>query len=136
METEVQSNTHPNVCSEEPPSYFSIITQPGIQLAPAITDVNRYPTEPNSEVSLPHYNYTASTAADAVQPTIQATSSVTVVTSQPSYNDGRPSSTQSTSGIAEQLLGASVFLGLLCALCGSPLTLICFVPAIYLSRKV
>ena len=135
MGTEVQPNIHQNDCSEEPPSYFSI-TQPGIQLAPTIT-VNPYSTQPNSEVTLPPYNYNGSMAAGTVQPTIQPTSVVTVVTSQPSFNDGHSSSfTQRTSGIAEQLLGASVFLSILCGLCGSPLTLICFVPAIYLSRKV
>ena len=141
METKVQPNTHQNGThqngfSEEPPPYFSSITQPGIQLASTITDVNSYPTQPNSKVKLPLYNYTASAAAD-ISTTIQPASSVTVVTSQPRFNYGRPSSfTQSASGTAGQLFGASVFLVVLCAVFGSPLTLICFVPAIYLSQKV
>ena len=137
METQVQPNTHLNDCREEPPSYFNSITQPGIQLAPTIADAYPHPNQPNSKVKLPLYNYTASMAADTLPKPSTTIQPVTVVASQPRFNYGRPSSfTQSASGTAEQLFGASLFLGFLCAVFGSPITLICFVPAIYLSRKV
>ena len=137
MATKVQPNIHQNDCSEEPPPYFSCITQPGIQPAPTTTDVNPYSTQPNSKVKLPLYDYTASMAPNTIPQSSTTTSSVTVVSSQPRFNYGRPSSfTQSASGTAEQLFGASVLLAIFCTIFGSPLTLICIVPAIYLSQKV
>jgi hypothetical protein len=125
MELEVHPNTHVDDGSEKPPLYTDSTPQPDAQ---NFTEPKPYPTQPyfGSELPPPSYGY-ASTA-------IQPTSSVTVVTSQPTYHSHvRRSNAQSN---PEQLFAVSVCLAIFCAVCGSPLTLVCFVPAILLSKKV
>ena len=57
-----------------------------------------------------------------------------LVTSQPTYHSHvRHSFAQSDT---EHLFAVSVCLAVFCAVCGSPLTLVCFLPAILLSKKV
>jgi hypothetical protein len=127
MELEVHPNTHVDDGSEKPPLYTNSTSQPDAQQEQTFTEPKPYPTQPyfGSEPP-PSYGY-ASTA-------IQPTSSVTVVTSQPTYHSRvRYSDAQSN---PEHLFAVSVCLAIFCAVCGSPLTLVCFVPAILLSKKV
>ena len=114
MDLEVNPNTHVDGGSEKPPLHTNSTSQSD-------------PTQPSFGSELPpSYGY-ASTA-------IQPTSSVTVVTSQPTYHSHvRRSNAQSN---PEQLFAVSVCLAIFCAVCGSPLTLVCFLPAILLSKKV
>ena len=119
--------------SEVPPSY------PGstAHQIPVINESESYPATtpaPMSELPPPYLD-----SSDAISQPKETTqhARVAVVTSQPSRQThsftriGEPGSE-----FTENMLLYSVFCCFFCCLCGSPLTLICFVPAIILLSKV
>ena len=120
-------------------SLLSSTAQHDAEQALTITDSR---TLASSGVKLPlsHNCVSASVPADISrskpgQPIIRPTSMATVATSQPRFNPHEHCS-GGVSGAEERLFVLSMCLGILCAICGSPLTLACFVPAMFLSRKV
>lgn len=135
MEVKVNPDTQMEDSSEQPPFYSNNTAQPDAQQE---SEPKPYPTQSYYEQP-PSYDYGGSKPADIPQPsqisstTIQPAPTVTVVTSQPTYNSRvYHSSRRGGNG----LFASTLVLAIFCAVCGSPLTLVCFVPAIYLSRKV
>lgn len=127
MEMESLPSAQPDAGSELPPSYPSSTAQPAV----TISETKPYPTQFGSE--LPP-SYPGSTAI--LPPTLPSgTTRHTVITSQPQPQRQSPF-TEREHIAAERLLVLSVVSCITCFLCGSPLTLACFVPAILLSWKV
>ena len=120
----------PDTGSEIPPSHSG---SSAYQTPAVITEPESYPaTTPTPMSELPPPYLDSSDAISQPKETTQHTR-VAVVTSQPSRH------THSFTRISEpgsDMLGFSVFCCIICCLCGSPLTLICFVPAIILLSKV
>ena len=116
-------NTQQDDGSKQPPPYVNSVTHQEV----TFTDTKPYPIQPG--VQPPSYSYPATVS------TQQA--SVAVVTSQPvSYSLQQTRSTVIASQPADYLFGLSICWCVICLLCGSPLTLFCFVPAIVLALKV
>ena len=141
MEVKVNPDTQLEDGSEQPPFYSNNTAQPDAQQETTFSEPKPYPTQSYYEQP-PSYDYGGSKPADIPQPsqisstTIQATPTVTVVTSQPTYNSRVYRSSRRGGGGTERLFVVTLVLAIFCAVCGSPLTLVCFVPAIFLSRKV
>ena len=60
----------------------------------------------------------------------------TVVVQQQPHFDTLPTISPVSEAVADQTFGLSIFCCFFCCLCGSPLTLLCFIPAIVLSLNV
>ena len=135
---ETQSNSY---VDDDKVSHTNSIVQPDSEGVPTSKVFELYPSQQSSGHKLPPiYNYTY-TLPGISQPgqqsntIIQSTPSVTLATTQPRIVlQQHPSTRAANEG--EQLFFLSMFLCIFCAICGSPLTLACFVPAMFLSQKV
>ena len=112
--------------------------QPDTEQVPTITESK---TQPRHGGKLPrsYIEHWCEYALQTFQANILvyhvATSSVTVITSQPRFHSLKQCSSE-VAKAGEHLYILSMFLAVLCAICGTPLTLVCFIPAMFLSRKV
>ena len=90
-------------------------------------------------VSLPAYSESATAAVPQVE-TKQTAVSVLTYQPQPSWrSEDRAAARhqcQVTAASADRMYTMSICWCIVCCICGSPLTLLCFIPAIALSMKV
>ena len=113
------------------------LIQPPSALPNSTTNSEDTTTEPPYEDNVnkepPRYNlpYPAASTTTTAIPQVESAPTV-VYRQQPS--PWRPNQISVTE--ADQIFGWSIACCVICCLCGSPLTLLCFVPAIILSMKV
>ena len=125
-------NASPDINSEVPPSYPGSTTCQ----TPVLPEPVSYPATTCTFVSeLPPSNPSSSNAILQPKGTSQHTT-VAVVTSQPLRQTHVHSFATSENVAADSVLYVSVCCCIACFLCGSPLTIFCFVPAIMLALKV
>ena len=93
------------------------------------------PVVPEIPAPLPAYTPTAPPAVPQMEPKASAT--VSPLTYQPEPNWQPPISNDTVSAsVVDQMYGISICFAIVCCLCGSPLTLACFIPAIFLTSTV
>ena len=125
-------NVNPDIGSEVPPSYPGSITYQ----TPVIPEPVSYPATTSAFASeLPPSYPSSSSAISQGKGTTQHTT-VAVVTSQPSRVTRSSTTSGNISGAADTILAISVCWCVACFICGSPLTISCFVPAIILALLV
>ena len=122
-------NANPDIGSEAPPSYPGNTTYQ----TPVIPEPLSYPATTSTFASeLPPSYPSSSSAISQSKGTTQHTT-VAVVTSQPLR---QTRSFATSENAADHVLYLSVYCCIACFICGSPLTICCFVPAILLAMKV
>ena len=126
-------NASPDIGSEAPPSY------PGSTAyqTQVIPEPVSYPAKTSTFASdeLPPSYPSSSSAISQPKGTSQHTT-VPVVTSQPSRVSLSSTISENVNGRADTILALSVCSCITCFIFGSPLTIICFVPAILLAMLV
>ena len=134
VDTHSPPATAPQLTAEGPPPYPDPLSEPQTSTypppptAPPQITVEGPPPYSGS-INEPKYNV-AST-----HPTIPQPLPVTTVITQPQIVVP-PRRTRRPVTNGDSLLRMSVALCVICCLCGSPLTVACFIPAIYMSAKV